>query len=505
MNFKNEDLLAVINKFSFGDEFKDEIDRKISLGPNDSTMYLHVYVVRAGTHPDPLVTPFDPTNSIYRRYPLLRKMKAPSEKVKLLEQAPKSKGDDKKEEVISYWYPDLYLELVNHDSPLNPFAMPVSFRNYFYVDPGTKQYYHPVIYVNEIWEIRSNRIPISGHESKELPLKIHLSTTSLFKFQICTHLNYSIKQQEAAYGEHQEFDDIKRMFLETPSWLLIVTFVVSSLHMLFEFLAFKNDVQFWRKQDDLRGISVRSVLINILFQIIIFMYLLDNETSKVVLLSAIIGLVIEVWKLSRAFSICWVRSKYIPVIYVPVLLDRSSYAQSRTKEYDEAALKYLTIASLPVLLAYSAYTLMFKEYKSWNSWVIGSLVGFVYTFGFISMMPQLFINYKLKSVAQMPWKAFTYKALNTFIDDLFAFVIKMPWMHRIACFRDDVLFLVYLYQLWIYPVDLKRANEFGQTFQKDCNESSQEKDLMDEGSKPPAMESEEKTLRKRKLKAAKSS
>ena len=29
-----------------------------------------------------------------------------------------------------------------------------------------------------------------------------------------------------------------------------------------------------------------------------------------------------------------------------------------------------------------------------------------------------------------------YKSLNTFIDDLFAFVVKMPWMHRIACLRD---------------------------------------------------------------------
>ena len=57
------------------------------------------------------------------------------------------------------------------------------------------------------------------------------------------------------------------------------------------------------------------------------------------------------------------------------------------------------------------------------------------TFGFIMMTPQLFINYKLKSVAHMPWRMMTYKALNTFIDDIFAFVIKMPTMYRIGCFR----------------------------------------------------------------------
>ena len=89
-------------------------------------------------------------------------------------------------------------------------------------------------------------------------------------------------------------------------------------------------------------------------------------------------------------------------------------------------------------------------------------VGCVYTFGFIMMTPQLFINYKLKSTAHMPWKTFMYKALNTFVDDLFAFIIVMPTMHRLSCLRDDVVFLVYLYQRWAYGVDKKRANEYGQ-------------------------------------------
>lgn len=68
------------------------------------------------------------------------------------------------------------------------------------------------------------------------------------------------------------------------------------------------------------------------------------------------------------------------------------------------------------------------------------------------MCPQLFINYKLKSVAHLPWKTFTYKALNTFIDDLFSFIMKMPLMHRISCFRDGKLIF--------------KKNSFHSTFQK---------------------------------------
>lgn len=77
------------------------------------------------------------------------------------------------------------------------------------------------------------------------------------------------------------------------------------------------------------------------------------------------------------------------------------------------------------------------------------------------MTPQLFINYKMKSVAHLPWRMLTYKFLNTFIDDIFAFVIKMPTMYRLGCFRDDIIFLIYVYQRWAYRVDLKRVNEFG--------------------------------------------
>lgn len=78
------------------------------------------------------------------------------------------------------------------------------------------------------------------------------------------------------------------------------------------------------------------------------------------------------------------------------------------------------------------------------------------------MIPSLYINYRLKSVAHMPAKAMMYKFLNTFIDDLFAFTIKMPILHRLATFRDDIIFFVYLYQHFNYKTDYTRVNEFGQ-------------------------------------------
>uniref|UniRef100_A0A7S0J5X7 Cleft lip and palate transmembrane protein 1 n=1 Tax=Calcidiscus leptoporus TaxID=127549 RepID=A0A7S0J5X7_9EUKA len=115
-----------------------------------------------------------------------------------------------------------------------------------------------------------------------------------------------------------------------------------------------------------------------------------------------------------------------------------------------------------LVVGYALHSLVTCYFRSWYSWLLESLVALVYGCGFIVMTPQLFINYRLKSVAHLPWKFFMYKALNTFIDDLFAFIIKMPTLHRMSCFRDDIVFAVFLYQRWIYKVDRSRVNEFGQ-------------------------------------------
>lgn len=207
-------------------------------------------------------------------------------------------------------------------------------------------------------------------------------------------------------------------------------------------------------------------MLNIVQQLIIFLYLLDNDTSSMILISTFIALVIECWKINK--TVIFKKSTKFPYFD---LIDRVAPSKlvKQTREYDAEAFGYLGYLLIPLLTGYTIYSVYYEEHKGWYSFIVGTLVGFVYLFGFISMTPQLFINYKLKSVAHMPWKTFMYKSLNTFIDDLFAFVIKMPLMHRIACLRDDVVFFVYLYQRWKYPEDKRRRNEFGQVGEDDVD------------------------------------
>merc|ERR1719367_1056469 len=186
---------------------------------------------------------------------------------------------------------------------------------------------------------------------------------------------------------------------------------------------------------------------------------------------------IEIWKINKVVdvSVNPDNPSILGVIPRLVINEKKEYDESGTKEYDRMAFKYLGMAFFPLAFCYCIYSVIYNEHKGWYSFVLGSCYGFLLTFGFIMMTPQLFINYKLKSVAHLPWRMMTYKALNTFIDDIFAFVIKMPTMYRIGCFRDDIVFFIFLYQKYAYRVDHSRVNEFG--FSGDMLEEAEKKKI----------------------------
>jgi len=49
-----------------------------------------------------------------------------------------------------------------------------------------------------------------------------------------------------------------------------------------------------------------------------------------------------------------------------------------------------------LLGAYAVYSVLYDSHKSWYSFVITTLVGSVYAYGFLMMVPSLYINYRLK-------------------------------------------------------------------------------------------------------------
>ena len=65
-------------------------------------------------------------------------------------------------------------------------------------------------------------------------------------------------------------------------------------------------------------------------------------------------------------------------------------------------------------------------------------MAFIALFGFILMTPQLYMNYRLKSVDHMNWRGMEYRFITTIIDDLFAFMVTMPAFRRVLQRRLDI-------------------------------------------------------------------
>eukprot|EP00270_Netrium_digitus_P009946 TRINITY_DN3061_c0_g1_i4.p1 TRINITY_DN3061_c0_g1~~TRINITY_DN3061_c0_g1_i4.p1 ORF type:complete len:659 (-),score=205.23 TRINITY_DN3061_c0_g1_i4:323-2212(-) len=456
---------------------------------HNGSLYAHIMFARAGFSADPQDPTFQRTSMFWKSHSLIAYHPRPKEdkRKKLLSasstnqteaqepagaayvgvKATSSKsgsieddGDNPAaaQEWISYWTPNLTIVLVDEFTTYDREMAPEPMRSSLMFDMESGNYF-PLLDVNDFWLLKDKLVPVN-ETVEELQLSMRVKTLSLLMWQLYISMERSFEIQKAYGTLEGETDKLKRVFLEGNPVLLGITAVVSLLHSIFNFLSFKNDIQFWNQNKSMEGLSARSVVLNFVCQVIVFFYLMDNDTSWLILISSGISCAIEFWKIGKAMKIEVHQWNGIPYLRFK---DRDSYSKNKTKEYDEIASRYLSYALYPLVFGYAVYSLMYERHKSWYSWVLSTLTGCVYTFGFIMMCPQLFINYKLKSVAHLPWRQMTYRFLNTIIDDLFAFVIKMPMLHRLSVFRDDIIFLIYIYQRWVYPVDKQRVNEFGFT------------------------------------------
>ncbi|KAI9783723.1 MAG: hypothetical protein M1816_001204 [Peltula sp. TS41687] len=491
----SERLVAEEKGFQIGDwSDKREIHTSFPLPAevqNNGTLWGHFYVAVSGGVLDPLDRRYDPSKAFHSVRPLtqyLAKKKVAKTK-KLLGGGSSDESKDSEPEVpkqgrtvVSYYHPNFTVSVIPDSGDLNYPTMHPAMRQFVHLEStgqrdasGQNGWYYPILYVNTFWQLRDHMTELNA-TVKRVPLHVDLNNLKNWKFGMYASIDEGMKQNQRqiasggpmpAAGDGSELEEVKRILIDTNIWLLTTTGIVSVLHTIFEMLAFKNDISHWKNKKDNVGISVRTIIGNIVMQTIILLYLMDNKegTSWVILAGQGFGILLEAWKITKIVD---VRVRPAPpnslIPYRITFEDKNklSDTEQKTKEYDEIAFQYLYMVAIPLLLAYAAYSLVYDSHKSWYSYIIATLVGSVYAYGFLMMVPSLYINYRLKSVAHMPRKAMTYKFLNTFIDDLFAWTIKMPTLHRLATLRDDIVFFIYLYQSYKYKVDYSRINEFGQ-------------------------------------------
>jgi len=328
-------------------------------------------------------------------------------------------------------------------------------------------YHRPTFYVDDVALKYSSQIQLAPpNENTENPkppvtLSVKISIVSPLRHVLHRQLEIGFGMIESVLSP-DELDEIRHMISDEYMYRFILTQIISFVHIYLDYMAFRDEVGFYVGKKSMGGISISSVVGRFVCQLIIFLYLCDGgNTSWLILGSVGSGVAVELWKVSKFFQpSVMARFPFISFKSASTM----SCLERDTVNYDGIARAYLGLILYPLVFGSAIYAKNFYIYSSWWSWFISNLANAVYTFGFICLCPQLYVNYRLKSVAHLPMKVFVYKLFNTFVDDVFAFMIQMPLKHKLMTLRDDVVFIVFLVQAYIYRVDKSRTNEFGYAY-----------------------------------------
>lgn len=243
-----------------------EIDTTINIpkeAQQNGTLWAHFYVGLTGTQLDPAAKDYNTDKAFHFFRPLNQYL--PKKKVKKLKNLLSSSEEPEEEEedntpnvqMVSYYHPNFTVSVIPDAGNQNYRSVHPAVRQYIQLEStgardasGQNGWYYPMVFLNTFWQLRSHMTELNSTVDT-MPLRITLNNLQNWKFSMVTSFDEGSKQnvRQAAYGgqtpgggDGSEFEMVKEVLLNTNIWLLGTTGVVTILHMVFETLAFKNDI-----------------------------------------------------------------------------------------------------------------------------------------------------------------------------------------------------------------------------------------------------------------------
>ena len=305
--------------------------------------------------------------------------------------------------------------------------------------------YFPLNVLTDFWTLNSELLPINKTEMFNFTINLNYGYIRSYFFNQMLNIQINNKVM-SSYGIDGVQDMLVELLKNNSIPYLILLMTVNILHTIFSGFGFKEDISYYNNLEKLDGVYTKYIFLNIFSVFISFLYNIVQGANFLVIFEVFVGFIIEIWKLKMIYNISF--NKFFPFIHFDYKI---KYEIKEAESYQDFAvsmmIKFLLI---PIGIIYLIYRLYYYKSSSIFMFIIEYIFFLLNIFGFILLTPQIYLNYKLQSVEHLPLKAFIFKFLNTIIDDLFAFAVKTPTLYRIFCFKDDVIFVVYLYQMWIY-------------------------------------------------------
>ena len=308
----------------------------------NNTIFGHVVVVRAGTNPMS-------NNIVSGHYTTSLTSFKVEEIVRVnLMEAVSAKDNST---VIAHWRPRLTAHILDPALKFDGKEYPGEFRRMMNKKSMT---YKPVLYVDQLSQSRRYDTSLG---SGAVNLTVSFTPITIGKLRIWMQFEEAIRNlKELGFGE-DDIDEIKGIFTDTNMYFLTLTFFVTIFHLLFDFLAFKNDISFWKNRKNTAGLSTRVIIWRCFSQVIIFLYLCEFKTSYIILGPAGVGMFIELWKVCKSLKFSFVGGK--------MHFGEKSEEEKATEKIDSEAMWYLQWLMYPLILGGAVYSLLYVPHRSW--------------------------------------------------------------------------------------------------------------------------------------------
>nr|XP_030712381.1 cleft lip and palate transmembrane protein 1-like protein isoform X1 [Globicephala melas] len=369
----NVDLVLNVEDFDVESKFERTVNVSVPKKTrNNGTLYAYIFVHHAG------VLPWHDGKQVHLVSPLTTYMVPKPEEVNLLtgESATQQQIEAEKrpasalDEPVSHWRPRLTLNVMVDDFVFDGASLPADVHRYMkMIRLGKTVHYLPILFIDQL-SSRVKDLTVINRSTTELPLTVSYDKISLGRLRFWIHMQDAVFSLQQFGFSEKDADEVKGIFVDTNLCFLALTFFVAAFHLLFDFLAFKNDISFWKKKKSMTGMSTKAVLWRCFSTVVIFLFLLDERTSLLVLVPAGIGAAIELWKVKKALKVTVIWRGLRPAFQFGTY----SESERQTEEYDTQAMKYLSYLLYPLCIGGAVYSLLNVRYKSWYSWLVSSFV-----------------------------------------------------------------------------------------------------------------------------------
>lgn len=144
---------------------------------NNGTLFAHIYVSRSGSAMDPTDPDYDASKA-FRIISLLTKYLPKKKIVKTKKLIGGDHHESEEEEialpdssglVVSYFHPNLTLDIVNNADVIGFNALPPPLRRHVVLEAtgardstGKNGWYYPIVFVNEFWQLKDHMIELNS-------------------------------------------------------------------------------------------------------------------------------------------------------------------------------------------------------------------------------------------------------------------------------------------------------------------------------------------------------